>query len=321
MPAYYGDCLVEYRTIREGVGLYDRSERGKLVLSGADRLTWLQGMISSDVRPLGQGAESACGCILNSTGHLLADVRVINRGDTVLLDMQRGNVEKILRLLDGFIITEDVKIEDASDDIACLSLVGPGSKDAPFRDFLKGDAVVVPSNHTGLGDVDLFVAADDAPALWSSLIGAGIKPVGEEAVETLRIEAGIPKYGVDMDETTIPLECGLESTHISHTKGCYVGQEIIARIVARGHTNRALTGLILDGSQLPRKGDKLYPTEGETDREIGWTTSACHSPLLEKGIALAYVRHEFRSPGQRLRIDRGDGVVTARTTELPFASS
>jgi folate-binding protein YgfZ len=162
------------------------------------------------------------------------------------------------------------------------------------------------------------VKATEAGALWTRLVEAGIAPVGEEAVETLRIEAGIPKYGVDMDETTIPLECGLESSHISHTKGCYVGQEIIARIVARGHTNRALTGLVLNGSELPHKGDKVFPTEGEADREIGWVTSACHSPLLGHGIALAYLRHEFRAPGSHVRVDRGDGVVTAHCTGLPF---
>src|SRR5436305_536360 len=114
-PNDFGDCLAEYHAMRDGAGLMDRCERGKLVVTGADRLTWLQGMFSNDVRPLGKGAESVCGCILNATGHLLADVKVINRGDSLLLDMSRENTDKIYRLLDGYIITEDVEIVDQSD--------------------------------------------------------------------------------------------------------------------------------------------------------------------------------------------------------------
>lgn len=323
-PADFGDCLAEYHVSRESAGLWDRSESGKLVVTGADRFTWLQGMISNDVRPLQQGAPGVCGCVLNATGHLLSDVRVVNRGDSLLLDMARENVDKIYRLLDGFIISEDVEIVDQSDFLASFSLQGPAvakSHESRVREIAGGGVAVTAADHTGLGGFDLYVKATEAAALWTRLLDSGIAPVGEEAVETLRIEAGIPKYGVDMDETTIPLECGLESSHISHTKGCYVGQEIIARIVARGHTNRALGGLVLDGSQLPRKGDKVFPTEGEADREVGWVTSATHSPLLGRGIALAYLRHEYRAPGTRVRIDRGDGVVTARTTDLPFRTS
>jgi folate-binding protein YgfZ len=319
-PVDFCDCLSEYHAMREGVGLLDRSERGKLLVSGADRLTWLQGMISNDVRPLGdtdKGAKAVCGCVLNATGHLLADVKVINRGDSLLLDLFRPNLDKIHRLLDGFIITEDVQISDVSDSLACLSLQGPAATEAFVREHAHG-AQFVAADYTGLGGFDLYLDVSGAVALWTRLVDSGIAPVGEEAVETLRIEAGIPRYGADMDETTIPLECGIESSHISQTKGCYVGQEIIARIVARGHTNRALTGLLLEGSELPHKGDRILPTDGEADREIGWVTSACHSPLLGRGIALGYVRHESRAPGTHVRIDRGDGVVRAFTTDLPF---
>jgi folate-binding protein YgfZ len=320
-PSDFGGCLAEYHALRDSAGVWDRSERGKLVVTGADRHTWLQGMISNDVRPLAEGASTVCGCVLNATGHLLADVTVVNRGDSLLLDMSRVNAEKIYRLLDGFIITEDVQLADQSDAIACLSLQGPAmAGQSPYRELLGKRNLTTAADHTGMGGIDVYVPGSQAAGLWLELVAAGIVPVGEEAVETLRIEAGIPKYGVDMDETTIPLECGLGSSHISHTKGCYVGQEIIARIVARGHTNRALTGLILEGSQLPHKGDKVFPTEGEADREIGWVTSACHSPLLGRGVTLAYLRHEFRAPGAHVRIDRGGGVVTAHTAELPFTS-
>ncbi len=320
-PSDFGDCLDECHAARETFGLLDRAERGKLVLTGVDRYTWLQGMISNDVRSLSEGAAAISACVLNATGHLLADVRVINRGDSLLLDMDRGNVDKIYRLLDGFIITEDVEIVDQSDFLACLSIQGPGASEEWAVRFDSEGIQRFPSDYTGLGGFDLYVKVSEAAALWLRMVEAGAQPVGEEAAETLRIEAGIPRYSVDMDESTIPLECGLESTHISQTKGCYVGQEIIARIVVRGHTNRALTGLILEGSQLPRHGDKVYPPHREADREVGWITSATHSPLLGKAIALGYIRHEQRAPGTPLRIDREDGVILAEVCDLPFRPS
>lgn len=325
----YGDVMAEYRAVREHIGLLDRSERGKLVLTGSDRLSWLQGMISNDVRPLGSGEAQICGCVLNATGHLLADVRVINRTDSLLLDMTRDNAEKIYRLLDGFIITEDVEIVEQSDFLACLSVQGTDVKEAWVQEQVTrhDGALVAAADHTGIGGYDIYLKATEAPTLWHALIAAGARPVGEQAVEILRIEAGIPLYGVDMDESTIPLECNLEATHISHTKGCYVGQEIIARVHSRGHTNRALTGLVVQGSALPYKGDKLFPTlsaEGEA-REVGWVTSAAHSPRLGKVIALGYVRHEYREPDTNLRIirdSRGTGdddeALSATVTTLPF---
>jgi glycine cleavage system T protein len=317
-PVDFGDCLAEHRAVREAMGLLDRSERGKLVLTGGDRVTWLQGMVSNDVRPLAEGASYVCAGLLNATGHLLADVRIINRGDSLLLDLDRQNAEKILRLLDGFIITEDVEVVDQSDFLACLSVQGPGEQEAWVRRHVGEDAFVTEADHTGSGGFDIYIKSKEALTLWRRLVEAGAHPVGEAAADTLRIEAGIPVYGVDMDETTIPLEANLESTHVSHTKGCYVGQEIIARIHSRGHTNRALTGLILHESQLPHKGDRIYPTEGETTKEIGWVTSSTHSPSLEKAIALCYLRHEFREPGTRVRIARQDDIVSASVTALPF---
>jgi len=324
------DWLTEYRAVREARGLLDRSARGKLAVTGRDRFTWLQGMVSNDVRLLEAGVPVVYACVLNATGHLLADLAIVRRGDSLLLDVARENREKIHRVLAGYIIMEDVEIEDWSDALACFSVQGPRAAetmaDGGWRmaDLSRTPNTVVPADHTGSGGFDIYLPVEDAPALRERLLAAGVPEVGETAAEVLRIEAGIPKYGVDMDESTIPLEANLEATHISHNKGCYVGQEIIARIHARGHTNRALTGLVLEGVMgpdtplLPYSHTLLYPAEGETEREVGWVTSAAWSPARERVIALGYVRHEHRAPGTKLRIARAEGDLAAMVTSLPL---
>jgi folate-binding protein YgfZ len=319
-PESFCGCLDEQKAVREGMGLLDRSERGKLVLIGRDRFSWLQGMVSNDVRALEKGAPSIYACILNATGHLLADVHIVNRGDSLLLDMARENVSSIYQRLDGFLITEDVEIVDQSDYLACLSVQGPAATEAWVREMAGPSAHVVPADHTGSGGFDIYCKADEAPETWRRLADGGAQQVGEAAADTLRIEAGLPLFGVDMDEGVIALEANLEQTHISYDKGCYVGQEIIARIHSRGHTNRALTGFVLSESRLPHKGSKIYPTSGETDREVGWITSSTHSPFVGKAIALGYLRHELRESGTPLRIAHEDDAITAEVAALPFVN-
>jgi folate-binding protein YgfZ len=179
---------------------------------------------------------------------------------------------------------------------------------------------VIEADHTGEGGYDIYRPTEHLEEFRRRLMAEmGAVPVGEEAAEILRIEAGIPKFGVDMDEKTIPLEAGLEATYISHTKGCYVGQEIIARITARGHTNRTLAGLVLDGTELPRKGEVVKAATGDgEEKETGWITSACLSPSLGSVIALGYVRHENSEPGARVRVVHGEALLSATVTELPF---
>ncbi len=311
----YEDCLVEHKAVREDVGLVDRCARARLAVTGKDRFKWLQGMISNDVTRLESGAPSVCACVLNSTGHVLADVTVVNRPDSLLLDMAWENGRKVYEILQQFIITEDVEIVDQSDGLACISLQGPTATEAWVRQRVAESATVSPADYTGEGGFDLYVKADQAADLWTRLVDSGIQPVGESAVDALRIEAGIPVYGKDMDETTIPLECNLGETHVSENKGCYVGQEIIARISSRGHTNRALTGFFVEHAELPERGDKIYPVDGDATREVGWITSATHSPSLKRSIALGYLRHEYREPGTVLRTGTPETLTVAA---LPF---
>jgi folate-binding protein YgfZ len=341
--------IAQYRAIREDIGLIDRSEVGKLAIVGADRYTWLQGMVSNDVRLLTRPRQDAAdttnrnlqACILSATGHVLTDLTLIDvtgaqematalglaAPDFVLLDLPRINLDKIATLLDRFLITEDVEIVDVSDALACLSLQGPiaqersqsGKWDDLFHDFV-GERIVIRADHTGSGGSDHYFVCASMP-VWPSAI-AGITVVEPETQELLRIEAGIPKYGADMDETVIALEANLGPTHISLNKGCYMGQEIIARIDSRGHTNRALTGLLFAEGEIPQPGDKIYApnNNAEPGRETGRITSvAAASPALHgRPIALGYVRHEHREPGATLLVgEGGEWAVVGCISPLP----
>jgi len=318
--------IAEYRAARESCGLIDRSGQARLLVIGTDRVSWLQGMVSNDVQMLRESATRIQACILDATGHLLADIAIINHPDGLLLDLDRMNRGKVSDLLNRFIITEDVEIIDRTDDLACFSLQGPAAVDIAQHVPVNAYEVIAPADHTGLGGLDLYPPATDISTLLELLTTLGAVPVGDEAAEILRVEAGIPRYGVDMDETTIPLEAGLEATHISFTKGCYVGQEIIARIESRGHTNRALTGFVVDGDTLPAIGDRLrlvgpmsVPDQSAPDeataKDVGWITSATFSPTMNRGIAMGYLRHEYRTTGNGVQTDAGIGLDV---TYLPF---
>jgi aminomethyltransferase len=178
--------------------------------------------------------------------------------------------------------------------------------------------LIVAADHTGEGGFDVYLRATEAAGLRDKLTASGIPIIGESAAEMLRIEAGIPRYGVDMDESNIPLECNLEATHISHTKGCYIGQEIIARIHSRGHTNRGLTGFLVEGSELPKHGDRIYVTADAERREAGWLTSAVNSATVGRPISLGYLRHEFSDGKHDLATAEG---IRLTMHPLPFVRS
>lgn len=322
------DLIAEYRAVREYVGIMDRSAAGALAILGSDRFSWLQGMVSNDVQLLAKGQTKRLqACILNATGHLLSDIALISipamhplaealglKTDFVLMDLPGDNVGKIAAILDRFLITEDVEIRDISMQVRCLSLQGQAvfsTVNALITESYSGNGFyAVDADHTGSGGVDLYFAQPGAGELFSDT-----PTISTTTQELLRVEAGIPKYGVDMDESTIPLEANLGATHISLTKGCYVGQEIIARIDSRGHTNRALTGLLIEFGDIPQCGDTLYVVadEGDTGRETGRITSVvAASPVMGgQPIALGYVRHEHRVVGTWLRAENA-----GRATEL-----
>ena len=333
LPERFSDPREEYQAVREQVGLIDLSFRAQIRMTGEDRAAFLQGMVSNDVKALRPG-DGCLATLLTEQGRLVADLRVYALDACFLLDVDARIKEKLIETLSRFIIADDVEMEDLSETQTTLALQGPLSSEVlaaagiaavPSKMFQHVEATLagvatrlVRTDDTGEDGYEILVPRGQAESVWQTLlqVGAplGLRPVGLIALNTLRIEAGIPWYGVDMDEGRIVLEVGLEQA-ISFRKGCYLGQEVVERASARGHINRKLTGLLVQGNTLPTGGDKLF----HDAQEVGWVTSAAVSPRLDRPIALGYVRREHLAPGTRLHIDRQGTPVIAEVTTLPFS--
>jgi folate-binding protein YgfZ len=317
-PAYaldmasVGTLSADYRTITEACGLLDRSERGKLALTGADAASFLQGQVSNDVEGLAVGA----GCyaaFLTPKGKMLGDVRVLNAGDELLLDTERVALQALFNMIRRFSLGYRVELHKRTLERGLLSLIGPDSarvavvpddEHAHLLTSVGGSQVRAIRTDVG---IDLLCDAAALDALRSALEEVGVVPVAEAAVECLRVEHGRPRYGVDLDDSVIPQEAGLNERAVSFTKGCYVGQETVARLYHRGKPNRQLRGLQLSGPVEP--GEELV-FEG---RVVGRVASVAASPRFGP-IALALVRREA-PPGVTVSV--GD-AISAEVTELPF---
>jgi folate-binding protein YgfZ len=314
--ASLGTLSTDYRAITEACGLLDRSERGKLALSGADAAAaFLQGQVSNDVEGLAVGA----GCyaaFLTPKGKMLGDVRILNAGDELLLDTERVALQALFNMIRRFSVGYQVDLHKRTLERGLLSLIGPDSSRATGVDDLSPEehahvlatigGVPARAVRTDVG-IDLLCDSADLDALRSGLEEAGAVPVAEAAVECLRVEHGRPRYGIDLDDSVIPQEAGLNERAVSFTKGCYVGQETVARLYYRGKPNRRIRGLQLSGAAEP--GEELT-FEG---RMVGRLASVAQSPRFGP-IALALVRREA-PPGVTVSV--GD-AVTAQVTELPF---
>jgi glycine cleavage system T protein len=333
MPRDYGNRVEECLAVRYGVGIVDLSHRGKLRLSGKEHIRFLHGMLTNDINRLEVG-KGLYATLLTPKGRMLSDMRVYRESESVLLDLEPGLNERVGELLIRFRLSYKADIEDVTEGLALLFIHGPNSRGVLERAFnesillpneydfsvveVNGFRVVVARvNRTGEEGYDVFVPSDGVKTVWRSVIEGGkgfqIRPVGLDAMETLRIEAGIPRYGVDMDEDTIPLEAGLWHA-VSFEKGCYVGQEVIARIRWRGHVNWHLVGFEIEGEGLPESGDRVFHGE----REIGHITSSALSPTLKRVIALGYIRREFMEPGTGVIIKTNDKSRSAEVVRMPF---
>ncbi len=336
MPKSYGNPLEEYLAVRKGVGLIDLSHHGKLRVSGKEHLKFLQGMVTNDLMKLGEG-KGLYATLLTVKGRMFSDMRIYRDRESILLELEPGLNEKVRELLVKYRLSYKANIEDLTDTSCLFSINGPYSKgllkktlreeipELKENEFLErvindSEIMIVRINRTGEDGYDIFSKADRAKTFWESLIengrGLGIKLVGLDAMETLRIEAGIPRYGADMDEDTIPLEAGLLDA-ISFEKGCYVGQEVIARIKWRGHVNRCLVGFEIEGDTIPSKGHKIFHDE----REIGHITSSVFSPFFKKVIALGYIRREFKEPGTAVLVKLNGNSKSGRIVKTPFYNS
>jgi folate-binding protein YgfZ len=283
----------DYRAVTEGCGLLDRSERGKLALTGRDARSFLQGQVTNDVESLADGA----GCyaaFLTPKGKMLGDLRVLAAGEELLLDTERVALQGLFNMIRRFSIGYDVELHKRTVECGLLSLIGPdagavaGASGLPSLEHahlaVSVGGVAARAVRTDVG-IDVFCDAADVEAVRAGLLDAGAVAVAEPAAECVRIEHGRPRYGIELDESVIPQEAGLNERAVSFTKGCYVGQETVARLYYRGKPNRQLRGLRL--SAPARAGDPLT----YESREVGRLASVAESPRFGP-IALALVRRE-----------------------------
>ena len=308
--------------LRTGAGLFDASAREVVRLTGPDRVSFLQGMVTQDVEglPVGAVADAA---LLTPKGAMVADARVVKRADDLLLLTEPGYGPAVLGTLERYLISEDAELSDASAQLGQLSLVGPRAE-ALGAAALRLDPPSGPrvrpfeaSGTTGwalpqgllLPGLDLLVPVEALAEVFGRLREAGATPVGFQALEVLRVERGTPRFGADMDEKTIPLEARLERA-IHYQKGCYIGQEVIARATFRGHVNRHLVGLRFAGGPPPPRTELFL---GE--RRVGWVTSAVRSPRLGP-IGLGYAHRDVEQPGTALTLAGSGGTATVEP--LPF---
>jgi folate-binding protein YgfZ len=314
MSAVTDALAAEYRALTDACGLVDRSERGKLALTGPEAKAFLQGQVTNDVESLeaGTGAYAA---FLSHKGKMQGDLRILDTGDELLLDTERPALQGLFNMIRRYKLGMDVELHKRTLETGLLSLIGPdarriaGAEGLPDREHanahaeLAGRGVLLAITDAG---VDVFAAADDLDAVRAALVAAGAVQVGEDAAEVVRVERGRPRWGHELDDTVIPQEAGLNERAVSFTKGCYVGQETVARLHYRGKPNRHLRGLRLAEPVAP--GTPLMLGE----RKVGIVGSAVVSPA-HGPIALAIVRREAE-PGAALDA----GGVAAEVVELPF---
>ena len=316
-----------YTAAREGAVVYVRNDRGRVRLTGGDRLSYLQGLLTNDVAAL-RGGEGCYAALLTPQGRMISDMRVHETGDAALLVVPFSTAPRVAAHLADFIFSEDAQVAHVTSAIAEMTVVGPRAAEVagvtPPRSGNRRLAVAgievlaVGNDELAVPAVDLLVENARMPSLLATLAEAGVAPVDEALFETLRIEAGTPRFGIDMDESTIPLEAGIEDRAISFSKGCYVGQEVIVRVMHRGggRVARKLVGLAFPaGTHVPGRGAQLM----SGGRQAGAVTSAAFSPALGHAIALGYVHRDFTAPGTPL--DVGDGAGSAVVVSVPFIGS
>ena len=328
----FGDVRAEFQALLTGCGLYDLSWRARIAVTGSDRVRWLNGMATNNVRDLAPG-HGVYAFLLNAQGRIQADLYVFQRGESLLVDTERRQREKVLQLFDHYIIADDVEIADISDKLTALGLTGPESRnllegagvavpdlaplqfaDVAWQDALKEKKTVtlLRSGEEARESWQIWVAPEHASELWGALLKAGARPTGTAALNLFRISRGIPQFGVDIRERDLPQETG-QTRALNFTKGCYLGQEIVERIRSRGAVHRQFTAFVVEGA-LPEAGAKILAGEKEK-KEVGEITSSAILPLPggDRPVALGYLRREAAEKDLRV------GTAKLKLASLPFA--
>lgn len=335
MPAHYGDWRAEYQAVRQAVGVSDLSHRGKIRVTGEDRVKWLQSVISNDILPLqpGQGRYSS---FLTHKGKMLTYFRCYVQTDAVILEDVGEIGDATHAALRKFLLYgTKAKMENCAESWGLLLVSGPKAaqtvksafgvdcSDLQLVNFVTAQiggqqALVIRTEETGEVDLEILLPANAIATAWTSLMQAGaasgIKAVGSQAREALRMEAGIPKAGPDLNEEIVPPEANLEGKAFSLSKGCYPGQEVVARMDTYGNVRRHLVGLVLKDATVPPKGAKLF----SGDREVGWVSSATFSPQLNTVIAFGFPLRDFSAPDTTLTVETEGTQHTVTVKALPF---
>jgi folate-binding protein YgfZ len=337
IPDDFGDSLAEYHEARKGAVVFDQSHRGKLELTGKEASSFLHNLCTNEVNELALGAGCEAFLTTNKAkivSHLfIYHVRLHDGRPALWLDVPPGTSEKLIQYLDHFVISEQVEFADRTHEFAQLHLAGANATQILERALLDDVPPLAELQHMertygtnatshirrhdplGLPGYDIVCLKERAETVWYFLLRAGAKPAGRKAFEVLRIEAGTPVMGADMDETTFAPETGRIPQAISYSKGCYLGQEPIVMARDRGQVNRTLLGVKLPDGPVPK--DSLLFRDG---KEIGRVTSSVVSPRLGTAIGLAYVRRGNQEPGTRVEVKAGSERHVAVVAALPFTS-
>ncbi|MFN8534220.1 MAG: aminomethyltransferase family protein [Dehalococcoidia bacterium] len=327
IPADFGDSAQETAVVRHDAGLTDRSDRGKILVSGPDRTAFLQALVTNDVTTIAAGhGLQALG--LNHKGQIVADFLILPWRGRLVLVVEPGERAFSFAWLRRHKLRAKVELIDETESLGLLSLAGPkaptvlagllgqrfelGRDEVIDREFAGMPLLIAGSRDLGVTGFDLFLPREKLGEAWQALIDSGARPVGALAWETLRIEAGTPRYGAELGESTLPAEARIEGRAIDPEKGCYPGQEIVARIRNRGQVNRFLRGIILEGGAPPAPAATIEVS----GKSVGTVTSAAHSPALGKPIALAFLRREVQ-PGETVRLADGRSALVV---DPPFPS-
>lgn len=334
IPSLFKDFASECEAVRKGVGLLDLSHRGKIEVNGKDRVSFLHNILTNDIKNLGLG-NGCYAALLNAQGRILGDMNVFVFANSILLEMEPGLEEKLTRHFEKLHVAEDVSFQTVTQNWIQLSLQGPKSEalvgalihgpvmvEEEFEhtnfQILDTPATLIRRSVTGEKGFLLLIPKTEGEPIAKRILEVGklygLRPVGSGGAEILRIEAGIPRYGIDMDETVLLPETGLETLAASETKGCYPGQEVVVKVKTYGGPARKLCGLVFERKSLPRPGDKVF----KNDKEIGFVTSACESPTLSKSISLAYLKKDCLDAGDKVLIRSKSSDIPSTTTQIPF---
>ena len=327
--AHFRDPQAEFAALRSECGVYDLGFRAKISLTGSDRVRWLNGMVTNNIRDLAAG-HGVYAFLLNPQGHILGDLYAYNRGESITVDTDSAQAEKVLATFDRYIIMDDVEVTNLSEHLTALGIAGPKSRDAlsaagftiPEMKPLQTQSVTWQGIDCSLvrGEdpqhlsFEVWLAPDRVRQLWDALRSVGASPVGSEALELQRIVVGIPRYGVDIRERDLPQETE-QARALNFNKGCFVGQEIVERIRSRGAVHRKFTGFLAESTGPIAAGTKVVAGE----KEVGEITSAAslQLPTGNKVVALGYIRREVGVPGREVTI----GTLKATVVQLPVADS